>query len=106
MPQSQINLEGLAYIGLWDADSNTPAISDGVGEDADFYFASSSATVDLGSGPVEFIEGDIVIYFDGVWSPLPPPHPAPPPHAHTRPPAPTRPPPGPPPHHHQPPSHA
>jgi len=70
VPLSQLNLEGLAYKGLWDADSNTPAISDGVGEDADFYFASSSATVDLGSGPVEFIEGDIVIYFDGVWSRL------------------------------------
>lgn len=70
VPLSQINLEGLAYKGLWDAETNTPAIADGIGTDADFYFASSSATVDLGSGPVEFIEGDIVIYFDGVWSRL------------------------------------
>src|SRR5690625_4882033 len=70
VPLSQINLEGLAYKGLWDADSNTPTIADGVGEDADFYFASSSATTDLGSGPVEFIEGNIVIYFDGVWARL------------------------------------
>src|SRR5690625_336806 len=70
IPLSQLNLEGLAYKGLWDADTNTPTIADGVGEDADFYFASSGATVDLGSGPVEFIEGDIVIYFGGVWSRL------------------------------------
>lgn len=70
VPLSQLNLEGLAYKGLWDAATNTPAIADGVGEDADFYFASSGATVDLGSGPVEFAEGDIVIYFGGVWSRL------------------------------------
>lgn len=68
VPLSQLNLEGLAYKGLWDAESNTPTISDGVGEDADFYFASSTATVDLGSGPQDFQEGDIVIYYDGVWS--------------------------------------
>ena len=70
VPLSQLNLEGLAYKGLWDAESNTPTISDGVGEDADFYFAASTATVDLGSGPQEFQEGDIVIYYDGVWSRL------------------------------------
>src|SRR5690625_17505 len=70
VPLSQLNLEGLAYKGLWDAANNTPAIADGVGEDADFYFASSDGTVDLGSGSIEFSEGDIVIYFDGVWSRL------------------------------------
>lgn len=70
VPLSQLNLEGLAYKGLWDAETNTPAIEDGVGEDADFYFASSDGTIDLGSGPIEFLEGDIVIYFDGVWSRL------------------------------------
>lgn len=70
VPLSQINLEGLAYKGLWDAASNAPAIADGAGTDADFFFASSTATVDLGSGPQDFQEGDIVIYFDGVWSRL------------------------------------
>lgn len=70
VPLSQMNLESLAYKGLWDAASNTPAIADGAGTDADFFFASSTATVDLGSGPQDFQEGDIVIYFDGVWSRL------------------------------------
>lgn len=70
VPLSQINLEGLAYKGLWDAASNTPPIADGTGVDADFYFASSAETVDLGSGPIEFLEGDIVIYYGGVWSRL------------------------------------
>lgn len=70
VPLSQINLEGLAYKGLWDPASNAPAIADGAGTDADFFFASSTATVDLGSGPQDFQEGDIVIYFDGVWSRL------------------------------------
>ncbi len=70
VPLSQMNLEGLAYKGLWDAETNTPAIADGTGTDADFYFASSAATVDLGSGPQEFQEGDVVIYYDGVWSRL------------------------------------
>lgn len=70
VPLAQMNLESLAYKGLWDAESNTPAIADGTGTDADFYFASSTATVDLGSGPQDFQEGDIVIYYDGVWSRL------------------------------------
>lgn len=70
VPLAQMNLEGLAYKGLWDAETNTPAIGDGTGTDADFYFASSTATVDLGSGPQDFQEGDIVIYYDGVWSRL------------------------------------
>lgn len=70
VPLSQLNLEGIAYKGLWDAADNAPSIADGVGEDGDFYFASSAASVDLGSGPVEFDEGDIVIYHEGVWSRL------------------------------------
>jgi len=70
VPLSQMNLEALAYKGLWDAENNIPTIADGVGEDGDFYFASSAASVDLGSGTVEFDEGDIVIYHDGVWSRL------------------------------------
>lgn len=70
VPLAQMNLEGLAYKGLWDAEANAPVIADGVGADADFYFASSTATVDLGSGPQGFQEGDIVIYYDGVWSRL------------------------------------
>lgn len=70
VPLSQMNLESLAYKGLWDAASNTPAIADGAGTDADFFFASSTATVDLGGGPIEFLEGDIVIYYGGVWSRL------------------------------------
>lgn len=70
VPLSQMNLEALAYKGLWDAENNIPSIADGVGEDGDFYFASSAASVDLGGGPVEFDEGDIVIYHEGVWSRL------------------------------------
>lgn len=68
VPLSQINLEGLSYKGLWDASTNTPSITNGVGEDADFYFSSTDGTVDLGSGPIEFLEGDAVIYHDGVWA--------------------------------------
>lgn len=70
VPLAQMNLEGLAYKGLWDAQTNTPAIADGAGTNADFYFSSSTATVDLGSGPIGFQEGDIVIYYNGVWSRL------------------------------------
>lgn len=70
VPLAQMNLEALAYKGLWDVENNIPTIADGVGADGDFYFASSEASVDLGSGQVEFGEGDIVIYYDGVWSRL------------------------------------
>src|SRR5690625_4520959 len=43
VPLAQMNLEGLSYKGLWDAETNTPSIADGSGTDADFYFSSSTA---------------------------------------------------------------
>lgn len=68
IPLSQINLEGLSYKGLWNASTNTPALANGVGEDADFYFSAADGTVDLGNGEIEFFEGDAVIYHEGMWS--------------------------------------
>lgn len=64
---SQLNIVGTSYKGLWDASTNTPTITNGTGEDADFYFVSEDGTPDLGGGAQEFSKGDIAIYFDGVW---------------------------------------
>jgi|GEM_PF-3407720 len=67
VPVEQLNIVGTAYKGVWDASTNTPAIANGTGEDADFYFVAADGTPDLGDGPVEFLEGDIAVYFEGVW---------------------------------------
>ena len=57
---------GVNYKGIWNADTNTPDLTtDTSGFNAgDFYKIIAIGTADLGSGNVEFINGDEVI-FDG-----------------------------------------
>jgi hypothetical protein len=57
---------GVTYLGVWDADSNTPDITTNVSgyNSGDFYKVIAQGTHDLGSGDVDFINGDEVI-FDG-----------------------------------------
>lgn len=50
------------YLGLWDASTNTPTLSDGVGTNGEVYFVSVAGTADFGSGPITFAVGDKVVY--------------------------------------------
>lgn len=43
-----LNITGTQYLGLWDATTNTPTISDAGGNAGDFYFVSVGGTIDLG----------------------------------------------------------
>ena len=57
---------GVTYKGIWDADTNTPDITTDVSgfNAGDFYNVIAQGTHDLGSGDVDFINGDEAI-FDG-----------------------------------------
>lgn len=59
---------GLNFLGLWDANTNSPAIADGGGSSGDYYIVSVSGTQDLGSGNITFNLGDFAIYDSGVWN--------------------------------------
>lgn len=58
------------YHGSWDADTNTPPLSNGmVGADpGDVYIVNVAGTHDFGDGPIDFGVGDWVIYSQtNVW---------------------------------------
>ena len=56
-----------SYKGTWDASTNTPTLADGTGVNGDRYRVSVGGTVDLGSGNINFVAGDDVIYNGTVW---------------------------------------
>lgn len=58
---------GTNYKGLWDASTNTPFLSNGVGAEGDYYEVSVGGTVDFGQGDILFIVGDTVVYQNGIW---------------------------------------
>jgi len=59
------------YIGVWDADTNTPGISDGIGNKGDYYTCNVAGTVDFGSGNITFAVGDQAIYNGAIWEKIP-----------------------------------
>lgn len=58
---------GTNYKGLWNASTNTPFLSNGVGTEGDYYEVSVGGTVDFGQGDILFIVGDTVVYQNGIW---------------------------------------
>lgn len=55
------------YKGLWDASTNTPFLTNGTGEDGDYYEVSVGGTVNFGDGDIIFVAGDTVAYSRGKW---------------------------------------
>lgn len=59
---------GLQFKGTWDADTNTPTLTNGVGTAGDFYICVVAGSTDFGAGPIAFLTGDMVVYTgDDVW---------------------------------------
>lgn len=57
----------MAYLGVWNAASNTPALADGAGDAGDVYRVGTAGTRNLGSGSITFDVGDYVIYNGTQW---------------------------------------
>lgn len=57
----------IVYRGVWDADTNSPALADGAGTAGDLYRVTVAGTQDLGSGPIDFEVGDSVVYDGSIW---------------------------------------
>jgi hypothetical protein len=55
------------YNGAWNASTNTPSLSDGVGTSGDYYHVVTGGTIDLGSGNITFIPGDDIWYDGSIW---------------------------------------
>lgn len=68
VPVSQLPASLMQYMGVWDADTNSPSLVDGTGDTGDVYRVTVAGARNLGSGSTEFAVGDYVIYNSaGVW---------------------------------------
>ena len=68
IPYSQLPESAMEFKGNWDASTNTPTLTDGIGDLGDMYLVSVGGTVNLGSGDITFLNGDRAIYNQaGKW---------------------------------------
>ena len=67
VPVSQLPSSVVTYLGTWNAATNTPTLTNGVGDAGDMYICNVAGTVNFGAGPVVFAVGDWVLYGSGTW---------------------------------------
>ena len=67
VPASQLPATTMHYLGSWNANTNTPTLVDGTGTAGDIYLTSVAGTQNLGSGNIDFADGDWVVYSGTVW---------------------------------------
>lgn len=60
-------LENKGYKGLWDANTNTPTLINGIGTAGENYQVSIAGSCDFGSGIISFDINDYVIYNGSQW---------------------------------------
>jgi hypothetical protein len=67
IPVSQLPNAIMQYQGTWNANTNSPTLADGTGSTGDVYRVSVAGTQNLGSGAIDFVVGDYVIYNGSTW---------------------------------------
>ena len=71
IPYSQLPESAVEYKGNWNANTNTPQLVDGTGNLGDLYIVSVAGRRDLGSGEVNYLVGDRIIYNqNNIWEKL------------------------------------
>ena len=68
---SQFPFGLLLYQSVWDANTNTPALSDATGTLKHTYLINVAGTIDLGSGNITFAVGDLVVHDGSIWEKVP-----------------------------------
>src|SRR5690606_35942738 len=71
VPTSQLPTTGMQYQGTWNANTNTPTLSNATGTEGHFYRVTTAGTQNLGSGNITFSVGDDVIHNGSVWQRAP-----------------------------------
>lgn len=67
VPVSQLPSSLMQYQGVWNPSTNTPTLADGTGDPGDVYRVTATASRNLGSGSIDFVTGDYVIYNGSTW---------------------------------------
>jgi hypothetical protein len=70
VPASQLDISSTAFLGTWDANTNTPTLSDGSGTSGDYYIVdvAGSTTID---GISSWVIGDQIISNSTAWNKIP-----------------------------------
>ena len=55
------------YKGTWEADTNSPILSNSSGVVGDVYKVSVGGTIDIGSGSITYVAGDLIYLSDSNW---------------------------------------
>lgn len=66
VPASQLSLSNVLYVGSWDANTNTPTITNGTGTQGNYYVVSVSGTTNI-DGFTDWQVGDWIIFNGTVW---------------------------------------
>lgn len=67
VPVGQLPFSSTAYLGLWNASTNTPTLSDGTGTAGQFVIVNVAATRNLGSGNVNWLLGYVAVHNGTIW---------------------------------------
>lgn len=67
IPAAQLPNTVMEYKGVWNANTNSPSLSDASGNAGDVYLVTTAGTQDLGSGSQTFAVGDWVVYSGSIW---------------------------------------
>jgi hypothetical protein len=65
--QGRLPLRELNKKGSWNASTNTPALTSGIGDNGDYYKVSSDGSTDL-DGNTSWSKGDTLLFNNGTWS--------------------------------------
>jgi hypothetical protein len=64
---SQLPNSVMEYKGTWNANTNTPTLANGTGNQGDVWLCNVAGTTDFGAGPITFVVGDSAIYSGSIW---------------------------------------
>lgn len=71
IPTQYVPAMATDYLGVWNATTNSPTLSDGTGSVGEFLFVGTAGTQDLGSGSVSYAVYNIVIHNGTIWEKVP-----------------------------------
>jgi hypothetical protein len=67
VPANQLPSSVMQYQGQWDADTNTPNLTNGTGDAGDVYEVTVAGTHNFGAGAITFKVGDWAVYNGTIW---------------------------------------
>ena len=67
IPTTHLPNSLLQYLGTWDANTNTPTLSDGTGVENTWYRVNVAGTQDLGSGSIDYNVGDKIVHNGSIY---------------------------------------